>query len=250
MKVIDAHIHLDLYKDDERRAILDKLEEDHVEALLCVSNHLDSAKENLRLSLEDFRVKPAFGYHPEQPLPSAEQIDELFNFIEDHQDKMVAVGEVGLPYYSRQENPELNMDGYIELLEKFILLAARLDKPIVLHAVYGDAPVVCDLLEKHGVKRAHFHWFKGDVNTVHRMMENGYFISITPDCLYEAEIQQLVTRYPLAQMMIETDGPWPFEGPFADQMTHPKMMHDTVGKIAELKKCRLIKFMSNCMRIQ
>jgi TatD DNase family protein len=42
------------------------------------------------------------------------------------------------------------------------------------------------------------------------MKENGYFISVTPDVVYDEEIQLLVQRYPLEQMMIETDGPWPF----------------------------------------
>ena len=28
--------------------------------------------------------------------------------------------------------------------------------------------------------------------------------------------------------MVETDGPWPFEGPFAGQMTHPRMISDVI----------------------
>ena len=117
-----------------------------------------------------------------------------------------------------------------------IALSVELDKPIVLHAVYEDAEIVCDLLEQYGVKNAHFHWFKGDERIVRRMMNNGYFISITPDVLYEEEIQQLVLQYPLEQIMIETDGPWPFEGPFSGQMTHPRMMRESIKKIAEIKQ--------------
>ena len=86
------------------------------------------------------------------------------------------------------------------------------------------------------MKNAHFHWFKGDERIVRRMMTNGYFISITPDVLYEEEIQQLVLQYPLAQLMIETDGPWPFEGPFLGQTTHPRMMRESIKKIAEIKQ--------------
>ena len=67
-------------------------------------------------------------------------------------------------------------------------------------------------------------------------MTNGYFISITPDVLYEEEIQQLVLKYPLEQIMIETDGPWPFEGPFLGQMTHPRMTGESIKKIAEIKQ--------------
>lgn len=37
-------------------------------------------------------------------------------------------------------------------------------------------------------------------------------------------------------MMVETDGPWPFEGPFAKQITHPKMIHSSIQEIAKIKK--------------
>lgn len=102
--------------------------------------------------------------------------------------------------------------------------------------MYDDAPLVCHLLEKHSVKKAHFHWFKGDSKTITRMIHNGYFISVTPDILYEQEIQQLVELYPLEAIMVETDGPWPFEGPFQDKRTHPSMIHQSIQAIADIKK--------------
>ena len=48
-------------------------------------------------------IHPAFGYHPEQEPPSDEVLQELFSFMEINQDQMVAIGEVGLPYYLREE---------------------------------------------------------------------------------------------------------------------------------------------------
>ncbi|WP_267894852.1 TatD family hydrolase [Lentibacillus sp. Marseille-P4043] len=234
-QVIDAHIHLDMYGVPDRNRLLKELKHHHVAALIAVSCHLQSAEMNLEFSRIDKRIKPAFGYHPEQELPSDLMLDEIIAFMQRNQEEMVAVGEVGLPYYSRQKNPNLQVDLYLEILELFIQQAVTLDKPIVLHAVYDDAPLVCDLLEKHSVKKAHFHWFKGDYKTIERMQQNGYYISITPDVLYEREIQQLVKHYPLSNMMVETDGPWRFKGPFMGEKTHPKMIHQSVAKIAELK---------------
>jgi TatD DNase family protein len=67
------------------------------------------------------------------------------------------------------------------------------------------------------------------------MIDNGYIISFTPDILYEQEIQQLAAIYPLSQIMVETDGPWSFEGPFSGKMTHPRMLIDNIHKLAEIK---------------
>ncbi|MBB6453222.1 TatD DNase family protein [Salirhabdus euzebyi] len=238
-RVIDSHIHFDLYKKDEQSLMLQETEAYEVDALIGVSNHLQSARRNLAFARQYSKLKVAFGYHPEQPIPTEAEIEHLRNFINEHQNEMIAIGEVGLPYYLRKENPQIPLEPYISMLEKFIVDAKRLDKPIVLHAVYEDAPLVCSLLEKHDVQKAHFHWFKGDSSTVEKMIKNRYFISITPDVLYEQEIQDLVINFPLNQMMVETDGPWPFEGPFQNQMTHPKMMHETIRKIAKLKNIDL-----------
>lgn len=232
MNMIDAHIHLDRYQDEEiKRIVLDSA---HIEALISVSFHMDSSKRNLLLSQKYQKVKPAFGYHPEQALPSENELKGLLNWMDDHHDEMIAIGEVGLPYYLRQEQG-ISLAPYLEVLEVFISKAKKWDKPIVLHAVYDDAPLVCDLLEKYSVSKAHFHWFKGDQKTIDRMIRNGYHISITPDVVYEQEIQQLVSVYPLELMMVETDGPWPFEGPFAGEMTHPNMMEESIKKMALLK---------------
>ncbi|MEK3889577.1 TatD family hydrolase [Bacillus sp. FSL K6-3431] len=231
-KIIDAHIHLDHYDDDEIDRIIATLEQVHCDKIITVSFDLASCKKNLLLAEKYSKVVPAFGFHPEQAIPTDVQFAELLAWMEKHQNKMCAIGEIGLPYYSRP----VSIDPYVELLDTFLKLAKKWDKPVVLHAVYDDAPIVCDLLEKNNIENAHFHWFKGDEVTVSRMINNGYHISVTPDVLYETEIQQLVQKYPLGQMMAETDGPWQFEDVFSKEMTHPKMIHQSIAKIATIKK--------------
>lgn len=237
--IIDAHVHLDMYEHEDQQKILHDLNHQCVETLIAVSNHSESAKRNLELARRDTRVKPALGYHPEQPLPTDGEVEELVRMLHDEQESVVAVGEVGLPYYLRKEHPWIHVESYLSLLEVFVKEAALLQKPIILHAIYDDADPVCDLLEKYSIKKAHFHWFKGEGKTVERMIRNGYSISFTPDCVYEEEIQGLIEQYPLDLMMVETDGPWPFEGPFQGNITYPWMIHESVKKIAEVKHIQL-----------
>lgn len=237
---IDAHIHLERYEKALQEQILQEAERCGIKGLIAVSMDLDSCKRTSELARQFPRVVfPAYGFHPEQELPSQTEQDRLFEWIRQHADEMVAVGEVGLPYYRRQEREErdgsLALAPYIRLLERFIQLSKELDMPIILHAVYEDAAIACDLLEKHQVIEAHFHWYKGPSETTERMISNGYRISLTPDILYEAEIQELATRYPLSLLLAETDGPWPFEGPFTGKMTHPSMIDDVLGKLADIK---------------
>ncbi|MCJ8012008.1 TatD family hydrolase [Paenibacillus sp. KQZ6P-2] len=229
--LIDAHIHLDSYEEDQQQEILSELNNVDVEGIIAVSMHLESARANLQLARQHpGLVHPAFGFHPEQPIPDEAGINELFGWMNRHAADMVAVGEVGLPYYTRTEAKEAGQPfdtrPYEELLERFIAFARDQDKPIVLHAVYEDADTACRLLELYRIKRAHFHWFKGSPETVQHMAKQGYYVSFTPDIVYEEEIQELASVYPRSLVMSETDGPWPFEGPFAGQMTHPRMTAD------------------------
>lgn len=237
--IIDAHIHFDHYKENEQQMIVQSMDRWNIKGLITVSQDLPSAEKNLLLAKTYSGIYPAFGYHPEQSLPDETELAAFFDWIAEHEKEMVAIGEVGLPYYMRRDNKQIKLEKYIELLEQFILLAKRYDKPIILHAVYEDTSIVCDLLEKHSVRKAHFHWFKGDEKTVERMLENGYYISFTPDIVYEKEIQALAARYPLEQIMVETDGPWPFAGLFEGKLTEPKMIHESLKMIALIKKMKL-----------
>jgi TatD DNase family protein len=241
MRVYDAHIHFDKYTEKDRDAIWRSLTQNNVEGLINVSMDLSSCQENLKLAKLYPTIYPAFGFHPEQPLPTEVELIELVDWIEKHHDQMIAVGEVGLPFYLReQENkPSFPLGQYIDVLENFIKLAAKCEKPIILHAVYDDAPVVCDLLEKHNIKHAHFHWFKGDKKTIERLIQNEYYVSFTPDILYEEETRKVVKTFPIELIMAETDGPWPFEGMFTNQMTHPFMLHHVLNEISKIKKTPL-----------
>lgn len=230
--MIDAHIHLDWYTEEQQRNILETA---NVDGMIAVSTDLESCKKVWQLHKKNPIVYPGFGWHPEQPIPSEEEMERIEKLVHQHHQEIVAIGEVGLPFYNRQKDPTIELQPYIEILEVFIKLASNYQLPIVLHAVYEDAITVCDLLEKHHVKKAQFHWFKGDQATIKRMIDNNYMISITPDCLYEEEIISLIQSYPLELIMAETDGPWPFEGPFHGQMTHPNMVKDVKVQIAKIK---------------
>ncbi|HET7560468.1 MAG TPA: TatD family hydrolase [Limnochordia bacterium] len=238
---IDAHVHLDRYPADERRRLLADGPAAGVRAWISVSFDLASCRQTEALAqAHPGRVFAAYGHHPEQALPDGAGREALLVWLERRRGAMIALGEVGLPYYARCEarrrGEGFDLEPYVEWLEVCVRLAAAWEKPIVLHAVYDDAPVAVALLERHNVRAAHFHWFKGDAATLERMRANGYHVSFTPDVVYESETRSVALAYPVELMMIETDGPWPYEGPFAGQPTHPRLLRPTLAALAELKR--------------
>ena len=239
---IDAHILVDKYEADERETLLREAFAAGTEAIVAVSTDMASCETNRTLA-QAFpgRILPAYGYHPEQPVPDARDEGALFAWIRARHaaGEAFAIGEVGLPYYTRTEaegkGGSFDEQPHLALLDRFAALAAELDRPIALHTVYEDAEKACEILERRGVRRAHFHWFKGPEAAIRRMIARGWYVSITPDAAYEPEIQALVRRYPLELLMVETDGPWPYEGPYAGRQTAPAMAGDAARQIAALK---------------
>src|SRR5699024_5221276 len=203
--------------------------------ITVTANMLTTIKKS-KISALHLSIHPASGCHPEQNLPEELELNQLLNLIGENRDDIVAIGEVGWPYYLRREDSTIELAPYQQLLEMFTKKVRLIEKRLILHVIHEDADLACDVLEKHSVEKAHFHWFKGERKVTERLKANGYFISVTPDILYEPEIRGLVREYPLSLIMVETDGPWVFKGPFENKLTHPKMIHDIVEQIATIKQ--------------
>ncbi|PRI59815.1 TatD family hydrolase, partial [Haemophilus influenzae] len=158
--LFDSHLHLDQLSDENIQQIL---AHSKIIGMLAVSTNLNSAKKLLNLK-QTYPKKLYFaaGFHPEQQLPSLEEQKKLFQWIDEHHSSISGIGEVGLPHYSKRENPNLDYAPYIELLERFILIAKKWDLPLNLHIVHNDVEIALELLQKHKIQRAHFHWFKTD----------------------------------------------------------------------------------------
>ena len=152
--LFDSHLHLDqLYDENIQKTLGDS----KTTGMLAVSTHLKSAKKllNLKQAYPE-KLYIAAGFHPEQQLPSLEEQKELFQWIDEHHSSISAIGEVGLPHYSKRENPNLDYAPYIELLERFILIAKKWDLPLNLHIVHNDVDIALELLQKHKIQRLIF----------------------------------------------------------------------------------------------
>jgi TatD DNase family protein len=80
-----------------------------------------------------------------------------------------------------------------------------------------------------------FHWHKSTPETTAAICKAGYFISVTPEVCYRERDQQLVQAVPLGNLLLESDGPWPYRGEFSGQVTTSALVARVAEKVAELK---------------
>lgn len=243
--MFDAHIHLNQYKDIDRQ--IEQWQQAGIEGVAAVSTDLRSSYETLSLKQRypDF-IFAAIGFHPEQPLPSSRDITEWENLLRRERHLISAIGEVGLPYYTLHEQQHDSLEHYIAFLDEMMCISKRESLPIILHAVHSHTPIAYDLLTRHHILTAHFHWLKAAPSVVKQITDSGYYISVTPEACYRERDQDLIRHVPLKQLLTETDGPWPFSGPFQNKATSPIFIEDVIKKIAEVKGKDIMAVQKQC----
>lgn len=240
--MIDAHLHLDKYRKDKVADLINEWQDHSISGVIAVSTNLQSCYETLEWQVQfpDF-VYPCIGWHPEQRLPCDKELLELIQLIHSEKDRIVGIGEIGLPHYSLGEHDSPPLEPYIEVLSVLLREAKAVNLPVALHAVHDKAAKVFELLQCETVRKAHFHWLKADNGTLEAIIEAEYVVSVTPEVCYRQRDQVLASRVPLDLLMLETDGPWPFSGPFQGIETTPMFLEKTARKIANLKDISIEK---------
>lgn len=234
--MIDAHIHIEQYDERILEVSIERWRESGIEGVIAVSNDLPSSYRTLELQsrFPEF-VHAAVGFHPERPLPTESHFLEWEKLVAVEKQKIVAIGEVGLPHYNLTSLPA-SLEHYTDLLSRCIDVGTRHQLPIALHAVHDKAALVLAMLKLRKIKNAHFHWLKAPLEVVVDIVKADYYISVTPEVCYRVRDQFLTKHIPITQLLIETDGPWPYSGQFKNQPTTPLHLLPMIKKLSDLYK--------------
>ncbi|WP_078430280.1 TatD family hydrolase [Alkalihalobacterium alkalinitrilicum] len=240
--MIDSHIHLYQYDQVEKR--MNQWLSEGIHKVVAVSNDLKSAYETLELKqrFPNF-ILAGVGYHPEQKPMQVREMNEFINLIYSEKKAISLIGEVGLPYYELNRLTEREQDLHLEQFAWWVEIARRENLPLAIHAVHSQAERALAILKKVPTVSAHFHWLKAPVPVVQEIVAAGHFISFTPEICYRERDQKLAEIVPLTQLLIETDGPWPYNGPFEQLETTPLLLKHIAKKLIELKNephCQIV----------
>lgn len=194
---IDAHCHIDRFKDPA--AIADRCE---TERILVVSvTNLPSHYDIGRKYVSHYRfVRLALGLHP---LNAAKHHNEiaLFRELASTTDY---IGEVGLDFSPEgRSTQDLQMRVFDAVLDA--IQGQR--KFISIHSRGAEAEVL-EMLKKHKVGPAVFHWYSGGVRTLTAAVEAGHYLSVNPAMTRSAKGQVLIGKVPMNRVLSETDGPY------------------------------------------
>ncbi|MDE6916423.1 MAG: TatD family hydrolase [Lachnospiraceae bacterium] len=148
------------------------------------------------------------GIHPHNADRASQQDFAEIGRIVTGNKKIVAVGECGLDYdrmFSTKENQ-------IRCLEKHIVLAEKLNKPLFLHE-RSAADDFIKRFKRHReiCEKSVVHCFTGNRETLDKYLSMGFSIGITGwicDDRRARELREAVHSIPLDRILLETDAPY------------------------------------------
>ena len=139
---------------------------------------------------------------------------------------------MGLDFKYSTKKEELEKQ--ISVFNRFIDLAIKHDKPIIIHSRFAQKQVLELLVEKKA-KKVLLHSFVDSQKLMNLAAKEGYFISVGLSLLTNPEIQKNITVFPLENLLFETDSPIRFNG----EKAAPGKIELIAQKVSELKKTTL-----------
>ena len=238
MPFIDTHCHLDDPAYADLASVCRDSERAGVEVIVAVGGGSASNRRILDLQQrQPARVWAALGLHPERPDASWEEVETVLAQLALHRERVVALGEVGLPHYALRDGSmgAGQARRHEAFLRALVTGAVALDLPVVLHAPHAAAEAALAVLRRCEPRGAVFHWHKGSRETTAAICDAGYFVSVTPEVCYRQRDRDLVRATPLRSLLVESDGPWPYGGEFAGRPTTPAVAARVAAEVARLK---------------
>lgn len=206
--LIDTHCHLDFKDfDTDRDSVIDRARQKGVVRIINVGSSVEGSRRAAELARQYDIVYASIGVHPhEAGRVTGETIDDFKALAANN--KVVAVGEVGLDYY-RNLSPK---DKQIEAFKKFIQLSRELDLPLIIHSREADSDMLETLRGKGqgaGV-RGVMHCFSGDAEFMKECLDLGLYVSFTCNLTFKnaKKLRELAKKAPIERVLLETDAPF------------------------------------------
>lgn len=208
-RLIDSHAHLEELED--LGPAIDRARQKGVAAIVAVGSEYESNSRVLEIAARYAGfVYPALGLHPGILNRMTSPLEAQLKFIEDHLNKAVAIGEVGLDYHKRALSG-ISKDHQHQVFRTLLALGHRHSRPVIIHSRYAWRDSFT-LTRESGVKQAVFHWYTGPSNVLKDILDAGYFVSATLATEYHAEHRRAVKEAPLERLLLETDCPVVYQG--------------------------------------
>lgn len=227
--LIDTHCHIYSEYYDDIDEVIERSINDGVSMIIVNGVDRKSNEEILKLVKKYDIVYGALGIHPDQ----CEKVsNEDFMFIEEHinDDKIVAVGEIGLDYHY-----DLDKGMQKELFKKQLDIASKYNKPVIIHS-RDSIQETYNILKKYKIKGI-MHCYSGSVEMAREFNKLGYLIGVGGIVTFKNAVKliDVIKSVDLKYIVVETDSPYLTPEPYRGKRNEPKYIKIIMEKICDIK---------------
>jgi len=181
----------------------------------------------------------ALGTHPWFVDPGQDQAALLVAALE--QNLVVAVGEIGLDFYSSQSQPRPDKALQQQLFEAQLQIATEHRLPVIIHSVKAHQQVIATL-RRLDIHAGVIHAFVGSVELARQYIDLGFHLGVGPLILKSPKTRSALAQIPLGHLLLETDAPFSSSGPMANR-TNPLLdllaVADCLAELKQLERAQV-----------
>ena len=225
---VDTHCHIFKSDYENINEILENASNNHIKYVIDNGSNNQTNKEVLELIKKYPNMYGAIGIHPEDV--DGVMPDDI-KFIEDNlsNEKIVAIGEIGLDYYYTKENKEEQ----IKLFESQLSLAEKYNIPVIVHSRDATEDTI-NSLKKFKCKGV-IHSFSGSLETAKIYIKMGYLLGVNGVITFKnAKIKDVIKEVGLKNIVLETDSPYLTPVPFRGTQNNPGHVLEIAQFVADL----------------
>lgn len=202
-----------------------------VKRVFCVGTDIRSSKKAVEFCAGKDSVFAVVGIHPHDAKKDLPESGEFFEWcMQQSGPKLVGVGEIGLDYF--YENSPRGQQ--IELLEKQIDLAVRLNLPVCFHVrdAFDDFwPIFDNFSGIRGV----LHSFTDTIENMEKGLKRGLYVGVNGIATFARDRDEVTKAIPLDKLLLETDAPFLTPVPLRGKVNVPGNVPLIASYVAELR---------------